>query len=193
MTKCDKCGKWHYSRVACPSCKSAEENQQPAETKYSRALSCIICGENSNGLHFCKSCYAKYKDRSIDIRITNCTETQILDEYGNQKYTCDDGRKVRSRAELAIGNWLFNNKIRAVYEKEVYYEENGESKTLHPDFYLPDFETYLEYNELTNKPYLKSKEYTQKIYEMIGVKVIIMTDRDLENIAACLKPKLRLH
>lgn len=51
---------------------------------------------------FLQKCYAKYKDRSVDIRITHCTETEILDEYGNLQYKCDDGRKVRSRAEKII-------------------------------------------------------------------------------------------
>ncbi len=62
-----------------------------------------------------------------------------------------------------------------------------------PDFYLPDYEMYLEYNELTNKPYLKSKEYVQKIYKSMSKKVFIMTEKDLIDIAACLKPLLGLH
>ena len=73
---------------------------------------------------------------------------------------------------------------------ELFDEESGETKTLHPDFYLPDYELYIEYNELSNPKYLKSKEYTQKIYDKLGLKVIIMTDKDLQNVAACLKPLL---
>lgn len=92
-----------------------------------------------------------------------------------------------------ISDWLYHNKIRSVYEEPVYYTENGETKTVHPDFYLPDYNLYIEYNELTNKPYLKSKEYTQKIYAQIGVKVLIMNEKDLQDIAACLKPALGLH
>ena len=64
---------------------------------------------------------------------------------------------------------------------------------MHPDFYLPDYEIYIEYCELTNKPYLKKKEYTQKIYEKLGFKVIIMDDKDLNSIAGCLKPKLHIN
>ena len=159
----------------------------------SSELTCIICGEQSNGKHFCYNCYKEYKDRSVDIRITNCKDIQILDEYGNLTIECDDGRKVRSRAEALISNFLYNNKIRSVYEKTIYYKENGEDKTLHPDFYLPDFEVYIEYNEIKKKSYLKSKEYTKKIYEQLGFKVIIMDDKDLNSIAGCLKPKLEIN
>ena len=157
------------------------------------ALTCILCGENSNGKHFCLKCYKDYKDKSIDLRITNCKDVEILDKYGNLTIECDDGRKVRSRAEALISNFFYNNKIRSVYEKTIYYKEDGEDKTLHPDFYLPDYEVYIEYNEITKKSYLKSKEYTQKIYAQLGLKVIIMDDKDLNSIAGCLKPKLGIN
>ncbi len=195
ITKCEKCGTWHLSADTCPSCKNSAISKPTDSIEHGKEnseLTCIICGEPSNGKHFCRSCYSKYRNRSVDIRITNCNETQILDEYGNLIYTCDDGRKVRSRAEAIICSWLYNNKIRIKYEEPVYYrdEESGETKTLHPDFYLPDYELYIEYNELSNPKYIKSKEYTQKIYDKLGLKVLIMTDKDLQDVAACLKPRL---
>ena len=169
---------------------------EPAEAPKNAPASditCIICGDPSNGKHFCLSCYRDYKDKSIDLRITNCKEIEILDKYGNLTIECDDGRKVRSRAEALISNFFYNNKIRSVYEKTIYYKENGEDKTLHPDFYLPDYEVYIEYNEITKKSYLKSKEYTQGIYDKLGLRVIIMDDKDLNSIAGCLKPKLGIN
>lgn len=186
IVKCEKCGKWHYASKPCPDCRTVPFEPQDG-------LTCIICGENSNGKHFCKKCYAKYKDRSVDIRITHCTETEILDEYGNLQYKCDDGRKVRSRAEKIISDFFFKERVRAVYEETIYYSENGEDKTLHPDFFLPDYDMYIEYNELKNKPYLNSKDYTQNIYKKLNKKVLIIDDNDLRDIAACLKPKLGLH
>lgn len=189
IEQCPNCGKWHETGKPCEC-----ENKTIEHTKNATSdeLTCIICGEPSNGKHFCYNCYKKYKDRSVDIRITHCTETEILDEYGNLIYTCDDGRKVRSRAEAIICSWLYNNKIRVKYEEPVYYcdEESGETKTLHPDFYLPDYELYIEYNELSNPKYIKSKEYTQKIYDKLGLKVLIMTDKDLQDVADCFKRRL---
>lgn len=205
IIKCDKCGKWHRITGPC-NCKDKlpqqkepnnthdEEKPQEKETQKIE-LTCIVCGQPSNGMHFCRKCYAKYKDRSIDIRITHCSQTEVLDEYGNLTIKCDDGRKVRSRAEALIYNWLFKEKIRAIYEETIFYKDSdtGETKTLHPDFFLPDYGIYIEYNELTNKPYLSKKEYAKKIYESLNKKVIIMTDKDINDISACLKPILDLN
>lgn len=209
IVKCQDCGKWHDIDKEC-TCKNTDEKienkieskeandiknetETSELTKSNYELTCIICGKDSTGKHFCKDCYYKYKDREIDIHIKHCAEFSISDEYGNLKYKCQDGRKVRSRAEVIISDFLFSNKVRAIYEKDVFYEENGENKCLHPDFYLPDYNIYLEYNELTNKNYLESKKYTQKIYDQLNFKVIIMNDDDLTDIAAFLKPKLGMH
>lgn len=192
VVKCEECGTWHLIGSPC-QCKKHEVVKAEPTTDVESELTCIICGEPSNGKHFCYKCYRKYKDRSVDIRITHCVETEILDEYGTLQYKCDDGRRVRSRAEAMISNFFFKEKVRAVYEETIYYEENNEQKTLHPDFFLPDYDLYIEYNELTNKPYLRQKEYANEIYVKLGKKVLILDDNDLRDLAACLKPKLGLH
>ena len=200
IEQCGKCSTWKTTHKPCKCENKKEDDDFPdwlknsnTTTNNSDELTCIICGENSNGKHFCYNCYKQYKDKSVDIRITNCKEITILDQYGNLTIECDDGRKVRSRAEALISNFFYNNRIRSVYEKTIYYKDNGEDKTLHPDFYLPDFDVYIEYNEIKKKSYLKSKEYTKKIYAKLGFNVIIMDDQDLNSIAGCLKPKLGIN
>lgn len=194
IIKCD-CGTWHYADRPCEKCGEGTLNNSPKSSEKplepdANELTCIVCGEPSNGKHFCKKCYAKYKDHSVDLRITHCNETQVLDEYGNQTYKCDNGIKVRSRAEKIIADFLFKENVRAVYEKTIYYDKD---KELHPDFYLPDSKLYIEYNERKDKPYLAKKEYAKQIYEQLGLKVVIMTERDLEDVEAFLKPLLGLH
>jgi len=174
IIQCPDCGKWNEKDVVC-ECKKIKE------IKPENELTCIICGEPSNGKHFCLKCWKKYHEKSVDIRITNCNATQILDEYGNKKIKCSDGVWVRSRAESMISDWFFMKKIRVVYEPDFFYKENEETKVLHPDFFLPDHNVYIEYCELTNKPYLRKREYTENIYKQNNKTVIIMTDSDIEN------------
>ena len=171
--------------------KGAEKREQPREaakdTAPSSDLTCLLCGEDSNGKHFCPSCYHKYKDRSIDIRISNCRDTQVIDEYGNKTKKTKDGRSVRSLSEKIIIDYFFDNYIRVVYEKTVpYINEKGENATLHPDFYLPDYDLYIEFNGLTNKSYLKMKNYANRIYEEKGYNVVILESQDIDDIEGTL-------
>ena len=168
ITQCKDCGEWYDPNQPC-KCKKKDKEEIIKESE----LTCIICGKPSNGKHFCFECWKKYHEKSIDIRIINCNETQILDEHGNKKFKCSDGVWVRSRAESMISDWFFMKKIRVVYEPDFFYKENEETKVLHPDFFLPDHNVYIEYCELTNKPYLRKKEYTEKVYKENNKNVII--------------------
>ena len=160
-----------------------KESKKQETVEASSDLTCIVCGEPSNGKHFCIGCYHKYKDRAIDIRIINCRDAQIIDEYGNQTKKTKDGRRVRSLSEKIIIDYFFDNYIRVVYEKSVpYVNEKGENATLHPDFYLPDYDLYIEFNGLNNKSYLKKKDYANKIYQEKGLKVEILESKDLDDV-----------
>ena len=191
LTQCENCGKWNKVSETC-SCKTSKTNviKELLSEENSSELTCIICGENSNGKHFCYDCYKKYNNRSIDIRITNCKTTEILDVYGNKKYKCDDGRMVRSKSEKIISDFLFKYNIRTIYEKNVYYYPNeNETITLHPDFYLPDYDYYIENNGVDKKGIPKSivrtfceKEGRLKIFTFIAsdkskVKKSVLTRR----------------
>ncbi len=177
IVQCPDCGKWNEKDVTC-DCKKPKK-----ETPTENDLTCIICGEPSNGKHFCLKCWNKYKDKSIDLRITNCNSIQVLDEYGNKTKKTKDGRFVRSLSEKIILDYFFDNYIRVVYEKTIpYTNENGEEKELHPDFYLQDYDLYLEFNGLTDKQYLKKKEYVSKIYAEKNYKVEILEANDINDI-----------
>ena len=195
LVQCPDCSTWNNAGENC-KCKTSTKTvvkQPPRETSVSD-LTCILCGEYSNGKHFCYKCYTKYKDRAIDIRILNCKDTIMLDEYGNQQYKCEDGRKVRSKSEKIISDFLFKYGVRTIYEKAVYYYPNDEETiVLHPDFYLPDHDLYIEHNGLDTKSYKANKAKTEEMYKSLGYKVIVTTETDLGDIEAKLKPVLRIN
>lgn len=177
IEQCSDCGEWKKTGEKC-KCK-----QKTSGKIINEELTCIICGKPSNGKHFCFDCWSKYKDKSIDIRITNCNSTQILDEYGTRRKKAKDGRFVRSLSEKIIIDYFFDNFIRVVYEKTIpYVNEKGEEKELHPDFYLTDYDLYIEFNGLTDKAYLRKKEYANAIYKEKGLKVEILENDDTDDI-----------
>lgn len=113
-----------------PLKQGAEGKEQPKSTADNSELTCIICGEPSNGKHFCVKCYNKYKDRSIDIRISNCRDTQVIDEYGNKTKKTKDGRSVRSLSEKIIIDYFFDI-ISELYMKKQYLTSTKKVKMQH--------------------------------------------------------------
>ena len=186
IEKCETCGVWHRTNEPC---KCEEEPFEEFVDDESEEFNgqCLLCENDAGPYLFCKKCYHKYKNRSVDIRITNCSEITILDEYGNKTKKAKDGRRVRSLSEKIIIDYFFDNFIRVVYEKTIpYINENGEDAELHPDFYLPDYDLYIEFNGLTSKSYLKKKSYVNKIYQEKGFRVEILESQDLDDIEVSL-------
>lgn len=198
VVKCEICGKWHLINEPC-NCIEQNKAEEPKVDEAKQELTCLFCKEPSNGKHFCYKCYQKYKDRKIEVQICFLSDFKVTDEYGNKEILCDDGTKVRSRAEAIISNFFYNNGIRAVYEREFPYEEDGKDKTLHPDFYLPDYGEIvngkhkgliIEYNELTTADYLRGKKYAADIYKSHGYEVITLNTEDIQNNLKKIKIKL---
>ena len=193
IVQCEDCETWNNAGETCP-CKKPKKIIKELPKEETSELACIICGENSNGKHFCLNCYREFKDHSVDIRITNCRDTEIIDRYGNKKVKTKDGRYVRSLSEKIILDYFFDHFTRVVYEKTVsYVNEKGENAELHPDFYLTDYDLYLEFNGLTNKTYLKKKDYVNKIYASKGFKVVILDSNDINDIESTLDKVLEEH
>lgn len=148
---------------------------------------CLIC-KNPCQIehHFCKKCYAKYSNKKIAITINKCKDISILDKYGNKTHRCNNGLLVRSDQEVIIANELFRKKIPFIYEETLYFqEETGECTELTPDFYLPDYNIYIEhwgYEDANDPNYLKIKEFKEPRYKKLNVTVIGTHRKDIENI-----------
>ncbi|MCX9026014.1 MAG: UvrD-helicase domain-containing protein [Candidatus Methanoperedens sp.] len=89
----------------------------------------------------------------------------------NLVYTALNGTKVKSEGERTILNFLFTHKINGKYIKVLYENpaewmnyknEKGELKTPKPDFFLPEYNIYIEHwaiNERGNVPEWFDKDY----------------------------------
>ena len=66
----------------------------------------------------------------------------------NKKLDTFRGERVKSDAELIIANYLFLNGVEYEYEKQYshpVYNESGYKISYNPDFYLPDYDIWLEH------------------------------------------------
>jgi len=114
--------------------------------------------------------------------------------------------KVKSFQELIIANYLFLHGINYRYEQQ--YKYNTKSYThrqYHPDFYLPDYDIYIEhfginkegrapqYNEIEEKRYLDGIRYKRGIHKLYKTKLIETYSFDFDdyNIEKILETKLK--
>jgi len=193
IVKCEKCSKWHLTDKVCDCSIEDTKPVQMAEPEIAPTsgihIPCLLCGKDAKDKHFCMSCYSKYKDHSIIVKIDNCTDATIEEKYADgQRYTCKDGHVVRSKSEKDIDNFLFDHNIAHAYEKK--FDVDG-VETIKPDFYLPTLDLYIEHWGYENSSkYNKEKEYKLKVYREKKTTIICTYESDMEDTEFNLKRKL---
>jgi DNA helicase IV len=104
----------------------------------------------------------------------------------NKRYTTLNNVKVKSISEKDIANFLFRNQIKFEYEYRADWVSSRGNKDYHPDFYLPDYDTYIEHWGLdkTNRVpdwfegknpteiYLKKKEWKLQQFAKYNKKLV---------------------
>lgn len=84
-------------------------------------------------------------------------------KHHEANYRCDDGHYVRSKSERDIDNFFFNNNIMHIYESN--YTDPITDKQYIPDFYLPQYNLYIEYFGLDSEEYNKKRQEKIEVYK----------------------------
>lgn len=158
-------------------------------------LTCIICGEPSNGKHFCIKCYKRYKDKVVLLKVHKCEfpTGEPLDESYEGVYECEDGHIVKSISEQVIDDWLCEQGIFHAYEAPL---DIGEEKPLKPDFCLKNYlgkgeDVYIEYFGLQGQPkYDEHTAYKMEFYKNLGITVVCLYPKDSKNLKFALQTKI---
>ena len=156
VTKCQNCGIW--KKDTKPLCNE-----------------CLLASNKLNQKHS-----ANYITSDIEVE-----ENNFRDKYP-ANYRTDDGHRVRSRAEQAIDNWLYHNKIVHAYERRVPIDDD-----LISDFYIPIGNVWIEYWGLEDENYLKRKDLKKALYKKHKKNLIDLTNKDITNLDDILPVKLR--
>ena len=105
------------------------------------------------------------------------------------EYRCDNSIYVRSLSELCIANWLYANRTPFEYERKVYFSASNESALC--DFYLPDYNAYIEFWGLSNdKNYEYYKRWKENNYRRNIILLISLYPNDLKNLRDRITSKL---
>ena len=208
LSKCEECGEWYITRDKCKCQKGSglfsfikdkisnlfdDECEYLDDDENMDESICLICEAPSNGYLFCPACYRKYKKKTILLSIANCKKIELLKESYTDQYTyvCEDGHIVKSKSERYIDDFLFNHNVRHVYEKEIRINQNT---SIHPDFYLPDLNVYIEHWGFgkENTQYTRQKQWKLDFYRQNHFTLICTYESsDGQNLGSSLDMKLR--
>lgn len=119
-------------------------------------------------------------------------------EYGVQAVT-QRGEEVKSLAERRIADYFSRNNIKYVYEREA--RGKGllfDYKISSPDFYLPDYDVYVEYWGLvdadhgpTRANYVRNMKRKMALYYQNRIRFISIYLSNLENLDWIFRAKFK--
>lgn len=100
-------------------------------------------------------------------------------------HTTIQREEVKSAEEVSIANFLFLHGVKYEYERLYpYKQEDGTRKPYRPDFYLPEYDIYLEHfgidsngrtpwlSEMEEKKYLEGMRWKREFHKVHGTKLI---------------------
>jgi hypothetical protein len=112
-------------------------------------------------------------------------------QFGEICYT-KKGEEVKSRGEKSIADFLYKHSVNYEYEKPLQRPDGG---VQHPDFYLSDYDVYIEYyGMLGDKQYNREISLKKKTYDSMNIKVIDLYPNNLKsgNLGAVLKKRFEV-
>ena len=133
-------------------------------------------------------------DRFTRPYCTHCFD-EVLLEGANFEATVEgakakmsvDGTAVQSNGERRIANWLAGKKIAYVYDERYRIARDT---LIRPDFYLPEFDLYIEYWGMDTPEYVENMKKKLFLYQRAGKKLISLSFRDFDRLEAILEEKL---
>lgn len=177
-----------YVRAAANDCAAAAE-MVIREAESRRKHWCARCrrpvtkeesaaGIEKYGKPYCRHCLDEriLEERNFEADVASAKRLRTSDDVA-----------VQSRGEKKIGDWLSRKRIEYVYDER--YRIAGDV-SIRPDFYLPEFDLYIEYWGMQEQDYLARKSEKKFLYQRAGKKLISLDWRDLENIESVLEEKL---
>jgi hypothetical protein len=112
-------------------------------------------------------------------------------EYGIKSITAK-GEEVRSQAERRIADYFAEHNIK------YSYEQKAKAMYANPDFYLPDYNVYVEYwglvdadDPATRERYVRSMKRKMAIYHQNNLKFISIYPSNLENLDWIFRTKFK--
>jgi disulfide oxidoreductase YuzD len=105
----------------------------------------------------------------------------------NKNIEAKDGCLVQSKGEKDIAEWLAKNNIRYKYDERFRILDGY---AIRPDFYLPEFDIYIEYWGMDTNDYKIGMFKKQNIYKQQGKRLLSLYPEDRKNLDFIIREKL---
>jgi len=127
---------------------------------------------------YCDHCF----DETYLSRRNYDTEVEL-----NKTIQAEDGTFVQSDGERIISEWLSKHQVKYRYDERIRIIEGY---SVRPDFYLPEFDLYIEYWGMDTIDYKIGMLKKQKVYQMTGKRLVSLYAADKPKLGEILKEKL---
>ena len=137
-------------------------------------MNCKQCGNYSGQNDYCYKC--------------NRERQQNYTPRKQRAVKCKNGIFVSSSSEKIIADWLTDQQIEFEYDEVIPFDEAD--KDYRYDFYLPQYDIYIEFWGLRNQSYRKNRTKKINLYAENNLKLISLEQKDTDNID-CLSYKIK--
>jgi len=201
-----------YGTAASSALPDLEDmSRNPIEKEYNRndALKAIgIIREamriaEEQAVHLCQRCgaqvatdeFARSQRAFQRVYCDNCFDEKFIERRNfdmkvelNKTIRAKDGTLVQSKGERRIAEWLAGHGVAYRYDERFRIIDGY---AIRPDFYLPEFDVYIEYWGMDTADYKIGMLKKQKLYQETGKKLVSVYFQEFDRIEAVLAEKLR--
>lgn len=154
-------------------------------------------------VHLCQRCgvkvatdeFARSQKAFQRVYCDNCFDEKFIERRNfdmkvelNKTIRANDGTLVQSRGERRIAEWLAARGIVYRYDERFRIIDGY---AIRPDFYLPEYDLYIEYWGMDTTDYKIGMLKKQKLYQSTGKKLVSIYFQDFAHIEDVLAKKLR--
>ena len=127
---------------------------------------------------FCDKCF----DETYLHRRNFDTKVEL-----NKTIVARDGTLVQSHGERIVAEFLSEHGIQYRYDERIRIVQG---LAIRPDFYLPEFDLYIEYWGMTTIDYKMAMLKKRKLYQQEGKRLVSVYYSDMPNLVEVLRQKL---
>lgn len=162
---------------------AAKEREARMRHWCSRCRRIVTMEESAAGIRaygkpYCRHCLEerRLEDINFNAEVEAAKRLRTVDQVA-----------VQSRGEKRIGDWLAQHHIAYHYDERIRLAGD---LAIRPDFYLPEFDLYIEYWGMDTEEYVDNMRKKQFLYQRDHKKLISLSWRELDNVEAVLAEKL---